>query len=157
MSYIEKNPGSSTHKTTYLPSQKTIQVRRTKTCGTLLEKQGQTHKWRSSMNFYTRTDLRQLGVDTGYSLEDLPGAMDDRDEWSERERERERERESQGNPCWHRYLMMMMMMIKNNICFCVSLLSSHYFQVCIVQIFTLMIYTPLKFNSEVLQFWFRDN
>ena len=34
------------------------------------------------------------------SLEDLMGAMDDRDEWREREREREEgERESQGNAC----------------------------------------------------------
>ena len=32
-------------------------------------------------------------ADTGFSLEDLPEAMDDRDRWCERERERERERE----------------------------------------------------------------
>ena len=30
--------------------------------------------------------------DTGCGLEDLRGAMDDRDQWRERERERERER-----------------------------------------------------------------
>ena len=32
-------------------------------------------------------------MDTRCKLEDLQGAMDDRDDW------RERERESQGNPC----------------------------------------------------------
>ena len=32
-------------------------------------------------------------MNTGSSLEDPPGAIDDRDKW------RERERESQGNPC----------------------------------------------------------
>ena len=32
----------------------------------------------------TRTYIQQLSTDTGYSLEDLPGAMDDRDRWRER-------------------------------------------------------------------------
>ena len=36
-----------------------------------------------------RTYLHQLCGDTGGSLEDLPGVMDDRDGWGERERERE--------------------------------------------------------------------
>ena len=47
--------------------------------------------------------LPQLGADTGYSLPDLPGAMDDRDGW--------RERESQRDTCWQRDVMMMMMMM----------------------------------------------
>ena len=34
-----------------------------------------------------RKYIQQLCVDTGYSLEDLPGAMDDREEWRERVRE----------------------------------------------------------------------
>ena len=34
-----------------------------------------------------RSYIQQLCVDTGYSLEDLPGAMDDRDGWRERVRE----------------------------------------------------------------------
>ncbi len=34
------------------------------------------------------TYLHQLCADTGCSLEDLPGAMDDRDRWRERERKR---------------------------------------------------------------------
>ena len=38
-----------------------------------------------------KTYLHQLCVGAGCSLEDLPGAMNDRDGWRERERERERE------------------------------------------------------------------
>ena len=34
-----------------------------------------------------RTYIQQLCADTGYSLEGLPGAMDDRDRWRERVRE----------------------------------------------------------------------
>ena len=34
-----------------------------------------------------RTYLQQLSIDTGCSLEDLPGAMNNRDGWRERERE----------------------------------------------------------------------
>ena len=34
-----------------------------------------------------RTYIQQLCVDTGYSLEDLPGTMDNRNEWRERVRE----------------------------------------------------------------------
>ena len=45
---------------------------------------------RASVGRPTRTYLQQIYTDWGYSREDPPGAMDDRDEW------RERERESQG-------------------------------------------------------------
>ena len=41
----------------------------------------------------TRTCLQQLSMVTGCSLEGLPEAVYDRDEW--------RERESQGNPCYN--------------------------------------------------------
>ena len=67
-----------------------------KTCGTQLEKQKRTHKWRSSIDpiqgrnsvgRQSRTYSHQLCVDTGCSLEDLLGAMDDRDWWGERVRE----------------------------------------------------------------------
>ena len=34
-----------------------------------------------------RTYIQQLCADTGYSLEDFPGAMNDRDRWQERVRE----------------------------------------------------------------------
>ena len=47
----------------------------------------------TSVGWPARTYLHQLCADTGCSLEDLLGAMDDRDRWRERERERERVRE----------------------------------------------------------------
>ena len=50
-----------------------------------------------------RIYLHQLYADTGYSLENLPGAMDDWDGW--------RERESQGNPYWQHNLLLLMMMM----------------------------------------------
>ena len=43
-----------------------------------------------------RTYLQQPCADTGCSLKDLPGAMDDSDGWGEREREKERERERES-------------------------------------------------------------
>ena len=78
------------------PITKTIQVRRTRHSG---------HCWRSrdelisNMLMWTpshrqakvgrpaRIYIQQLCVDTGCSLEDLPGAMDDRDGWREWVRE----------------------------------------------------------------------
>ena len=78
------------------PIAKTIQVRRTKNVG---------HCWRSKDELVSnillwiplhgrakagrpaRTYIQQLYADTGCSLEDLPGAMDDRDRWQERFRE----------------------------------------------------------------------
>ena len=50
------------------------------------------------------TYRQQLCRDSGRSLEDLLGVMNDRDEWGERERERERE--SQRKACKQRDLMM---------------------------------------------------
>ena len=47
--------------------------------------------WTSSHGRATKIYLQQVYMDTRCSLEDLPEAMDDRDEWRERERERERE------------------------------------------------------------------
>ena len=66
-----------------------------KICGTLLRKQGQTHKQSSSMDSYTWHFM-----DIGYSLEDLPGMVDERDRWGEREQER--------NSCSQCNLMIMM-------------------------------------------------
>ena len=78
-----------------LPITKTIQIRRTRHAG---------HCWKSKDKLIsdvllwnpahgrvkavrpTRTYIQQLCVDTGCSLEDLPGAMDDRDGWRERVR-----------------------------------------------------------------------
>ena len=67
---------------------------KTKTDGVLLEKKRWTHKWHSFMDSYTWIHLcwltnkisDQLCVDTGSSLEDLPGIMNDRDGWQERGR-----------------------------------------------------------------------
>ena len=80
-----------------------------KTCGTLLEKQDELMsdvlQWnttcgRASVGRLARNYLHQICADTGCSLEDLPGAMDDRDGW--------RVRESHGDSCCQRDLMMMM-------------------------------------------------
>ena len=75
---------------------KTIKVRRTRHAG---------HCWRSKDELISdillwtpshgrskagrpaRTYIQQLSADTGYSLEDLQGAMDDKDGWQERVRE----------------------------------------------------------------------
>ena len=75
------------------PISQTIQIRQTRHVG---------HCWRSKDKLFsdiflwtplhihasvdrpTRTYLQQLWTDTGCSLEDLPGVMDDRDEWRER-------------------------------------------------------------------------
>ena len=51
-----------------------------------------THGY-ASAGHATRTYQQQLCTDTGCSLEDLPGAMDDR------QMGREREWEGWGNPC----------------------------------------------------------
>ena len=83
--------------TEHLPlTAKTIQVRRTRHVG---------HCWRSGDEPISdilpwtpshgrakagrpaRTYIQRLCADTGCSLEDLPGAMDDREEWRERFRE----------------------------------------------------------------------
>ena len=78
------------------PITKTIKVRRTRHAG---------HYWRSKDELISvilkwtpshgqakagrpaRSYIQQLCTDTGYSLEDLPGAVDDRDGWRERVRE----------------------------------------------------------------------
>ena len=67
------------------------------TCGTVLEKQGQTHKRHSLMDsctwmchyWSTSKDLHQLCMDTGCSVENLSRAMDDWDGWRESERVKE--------------------------------------------------------------------
>ena len=78
------------------PISKTIKVKRTRHTG---------HCWRSKNELISdiilwisllrrekkgrpaRICIRQISTDTEYSLEDLPGAMDDRDGWQERVRE----------------------------------------------------------------------
>ena len=74
-----------------------------KICEALLEKQGQTHKQHSSMNWtHGHTSVvwpayLHYAVNV-YSLEDLPEVMDDRN----------RSRESQGSSCCQHDLMTMM-------------------------------------------------
>ena len=49
-----------------------------KICGTLLEKQGWTHKW-CFLLFSTQCQCWLISKNTGYSLENLSGMMDERD------------------------------------------------------------------------------
>ena len=98
------------------PISKIIQIRRTRLT---------SHCWRSnnelisdvllwtpshggaSVGRLTGIYLQQLSTDSGYSVEDLLKAMDDRDEWCvcvcvcERERERERESGKSVLAAWH--------------------------------------------------------
>ena len=74
------NPGSSTKWQLYdhlLAISPTIQIRRTRHVG---------HSWRSTdklvsnVFFWTPTQGRASVVDTVYTLKDLPGAIDNKDE-----------------------------------------------------------------------------
>ena len=93
----------------YQPSiSQTIWIRRTRHAGNCWRRH--VFLWmslhgRAGVGRPARTYQQQLRVDTGCSLEDLPEAMDDGDEWWKWEWEwkRERERESRRNPCsWHK-------------------------------------------------------
>ena len=75
------------------PITKTIQIRWTRHAGHCWRSMGElisdvlqwTHSHgQASGGWPARTYLQQLCVDTGCSLEDLPGAMDDRKGWWER-------------------------------------------------------------------------
>ena len=65
------------------------------TCRTQLEKQGRAHKWCTPMDpriwpnksRTTNSNIQQLCEDTGFSSEDLPEAMNDREKWCERVRD----------------------------------------------------------------------
>ena len=81
----------------YLPLiMKTIQVRRTRHAGHCLRSKDELISdillWspshgRAKAGRPARTYIQRFCTDTGYSLEDLPGAMDDREGWRERARE----------------------------------------------------------------------
>ena len=81
----------------YLPSiMKTIQVRRTRDAGHCWRSwdelisdvlQGTPSHGRAKAGRPTRTYIQQFCADTGCYLEDLPGAMDDREGWRERLRD----------------------------------------------------------------------
>ena len=99
-------PRNNSCTATYFPSQKP-----SKTCRRSKDKfisdvllWTPTHR-RAIVSRPARIYLHQLCADTECSLEDLLGAMDDKDRW----RERERERESHENPHCQRDLIIMMM------------------------------------------------
>ena len=75
------------------PISKTIQVRRTRHAGHCWRSKGELIsdilRWtpshgRAKAGRPARIYIQQLCADTGYNLEDLPRAMDDRDEWREK-------------------------------------------------------------------------
>ena len=81
---------------TYLPSQKNIQIRRTRHAGLCWRSKDKLTRdillWtpshgRARVRWSYTIYLQQLGTDAECSLEDLPGEMDDRDGWRERVRE----------------------------------------------------------------------
>ena len=84
------------------PITKTIQVRRTRHAGACSRSRDEIisdillctpSHGRAKPGRPARTYIQQFCVDTGYCLEDLPGAMDDGDEWREM---------GQRDPCWQR-------------------------------------------------------
>ena len=79
-----------------LPISKTIQIRWTRHAGHCWRSKGELisnvllwtfSDWRAGVGRPARIHLQQLCMDTGCSLEDLPEAMDDREEWQEKVRE----------------------------------------------------------------------
>ena len=99
------------HPTKYLlyghlsPIKKTIQIRQTRNTGHCWRSKGElisdVLQWtpshgRSKSGRLANTYLQHLSADTGCNLEDLPGAMDDRNGW----------RDGQGNPCWQHDMMI---------------------------------------------------
>ena len=119
------------------PITKTIQVRRTRHAG---------HCWRSRDELIrdvllwipthgrakagrpARTYIQQLCEDTGCCPEDLPRAMNDREEW--------RERVMDIPCCQHDKMMMMMTLIYIYMCVCVC--------VCVVYVRVLMLHLSYK-------------
>ena len=95
-----------------------------KTSRTQLEKQRQTHKWRSSISPYTwtfqcRLTSKNLFTSALCRHNDVVWKTC-REQWmigtdGERERERERERESQENPSCQCDLMIMMMIFSRSV------------------------------------------
>ena len=97
MCYSEQILEETTHKTAAvqpLTSHLTNHSNKTnKTCEALLEKSGRTRERRSPTDERTtnsqpeRTYIHQRCTDTGCRLDDLPGAIDDRDGYQEKFRE----------------------------------------------------------------------
>ena len=105
--YLYVNSSTSATKTLYCNTYIII-IHTNQTCRTQLEKQGRAHKWcdsygppsyvREKAGWPARTYIHQLCVDTGYSPENRPEAMNDREEWRERVND---------NPCWRHDMMIM--------------------------------------------------
>ena len=73
---------------------------------------------RASVKRSTRTYLQQLYTDTGCSLEDLPEAMDNRNEWRKRVREfhastRPNSKYLLAGHGWGYVMMMMMVVVRD--------------------------------------------
>ena len=100
---LHKNTTSYTEQISEATSHKTANIRppithlenhpneTNKTCSTQLEKKGRTHKRCTSVEPIIWTSkcwltIKNLSTTTLYILEDLPEAIDDRDEWQERAR-----------------------------------------------------------------------
>ena len=90
-------PTNSSCTATSHPSQKTIQIRRTRHAGHCWRRRDElfsdVFQWtpthgRAKVGRPARTYIQQLCEDTGCSPEDLPKAMNDREGWWE------------GYPCW---------------------------------------------------------
>ena len=98
------------------PITKTIQARRTRHAGhcwrSKYEHTGDVLLWnpshgRAKAGRLDRTYIQQLCANTGCSLEDLPGAKDDRDGWWERVREIRTGRATWGGWWWIRIKILM--------------------------------------------------
>ena len=75
------------------PITKTIEIKRTRHTGHCFRSKDELISevlllipscGRAKVGRPARTNIQQLWADTGYSLENIPGAMDDRDGWRER-------------------------------------------------------------------------
>ena len=98
-------PQSSSCTATYLPSLKLSKLDEPD----MLEKRGRAHKWCTPMDPFTlpsksrrsaRTYIQQLSGDTECSPEDLPEAMNNREE----RRERVRDIHAGGTTRWYMYI-----------------------------------------------------
>ena len=127
------------------PITKTIQVRRARHAG---------HCWRSRDELIrdvllwtpthghakagrsARTYIQQLCEDTGCCPEDLPRAMNDREEWA---------REGQGYPCYQRDMMMMMMIYISYI----YIYIIYIYHIYIIYIYIYISYIYIKYISYI--------
>ncbi len=88
---LHKNAASNLEQvlaaTPLSPITKTIQVRRTRHAGHCWRSRNELTHGRAKAGRPARTHIQQLCEDTGCCPEDLPRAMNDREEWRERVRD----------------------------------------------------------------------